>query len=166
MTSTLSLPFVPGSETSRAAAESMRRPAETLREKVHRALLASGMRGMTDDEIEVELGLSHQTASARRRELVQTGFAFATTRKRPTRSGRAARVWMGRTEPAPRPDKVQPKRPSSAAQNRVLDRMGKLWIWARKNNPNFNPTDEEIAEFTACGLYWRSKTTGSRGQGG
>jgi len=50
--------------------------------------------GYTDDELEQELGWLHQTLSARRRELVQKGFVKDSGKKRPTRSGRGATVWM------------------------------------------------------------------------
>lgn len=50
--------------------------------------------GATDDEIEQFTGLSHQTASARRRELVLRGQIYADGRRRKTRNGRSACVWV------------------------------------------------------------------------
>ena len=50
--------------------------------------------GLTCDEIEAKLGLKHQTASARLRELVDGSELVRTTEKRPTRSGCNAAVYM------------------------------------------------------------------------
>ena len=52
------------------------------------------MEGFTDDELEVRLALLHQTASARRRALVQKGLIVDSGETRPTRSGRKATVWV------------------------------------------------------------------------
>ncbi len=49
--------------------------------------------GATDDEIEANLGMIHQTASARRRGLVIKGLVAETEIRRNTRSGRKAIVW-------------------------------------------------------------------------
>lgn len=48
----------------------------------------------TCDEIEVATGLSHQTASARVRDLVKDGYLVDTGARRATRSGRSARVYQ------------------------------------------------------------------------
>lgn len=56
-------------------------------------LRARGERGATDDEIERALTLSHQSASARRRELVIMDLAYDSGHRRRTRSGRTATVW-------------------------------------------------------------------------
>jgi hypothetical protein len=86
-----SLPFE-ASETSRMAAESMASSAPGLRGIVLQSILLAGGRGMTDDEIEVETGLCHQTASARRRELVLSKHIRPLDERRKTRRGRLARV--------------------------------------------------------------------------
>jgi Fic family protein len=49
--------------------------------------------GLTCDEVESGLGLSHQTASARFNDLMRWGFTERLGEKRATRSGRKARVW-------------------------------------------------------------------------
>ena len=56
-----------------------------------------GSEGFTDDELEVRLELLHQTASARRRALVQKGLLVDSGETRPTRSGRQATVWVLRS---------------------------------------------------------------------
>lgn len=61
------------------------------------ALFQAGGLGMTCDELEVELGMSHQTCSARCSELKRDGKVLTTTRRRETRAGCPARVLMART---------------------------------------------------------------------
>lgn len=86
------VPRVDGSDTSEAAAESMDESAVTLRQTVYLCILTS-KDGMTDEELERVLDLRHQTASARRRELVLMGRVKDTGRRRTTTSGRTATVW-------------------------------------------------------------------------
>lgn len=92
-----SVPFVPCSESSKEAAESVKQIAGNLRERVFGFICSRGYDGATCDEVEIALGLRHQTASARCRELVQqdllTKRVNSVTGKplqRPTRSGRNA----------------------------------------------------------------------------
>jgi hypothetical protein len=84
---------VRGSSTSRAAAESLGDSALT-----HLRLLVYGFvrdraQGATCDEAEAALGLRHQTASARLRELFLAGWVFTTGETRLTRARRQARVY-------------------------------------------------------------------------
>jgi hypothetical protein len=51
-----------------------------------------GGHGATRDEVEVALGLKHQTGSVRVLELIQAGFCVEGPDKRLTRSGREAYV--------------------------------------------------------------------------
>ncbi len=89
-------PHVAGSETSEAAGASVDRVP--MRERVLRYIdfytHGSGSIGATDDELEVALTLRHQTASARRRELVLLGKVVDSGRRRKTRSGCLATVWV------------------------------------------------------------------------
>lgn len=66
----------------------------TLREKVFCLLIGSADTGLTCDEVEVILGRTHQTVSARITELVAEGRIRDSFRRRPTRSGRQARVYI------------------------------------------------------------------------
>lgn len=79
------------SETSVAAASSMKQASNTIREQVFDVIRLRG--GATDDELEVALQMRHQTVSARRRELVLLGRVKPSGQRRITRSGRAAEVW-------------------------------------------------------------------------
>ncbi len=93
MTTPDSLPYVRGSETSKAAADSMRTSAGSIKHRVYHFILKAGNQGATDDEIEIGLNLTHQTASARRRNLELAGALVKTDNKRPTRSNRLAYVY-------------------------------------------------------------------------
>lgn len=88
------VPHVRGSDTSREAAVQARSFAGTVRGRVLEAIQGAGDDGMTDDEIEALLHLRHQTASARRRELVRGGFVRDSGERRKTRSGCSATVWV------------------------------------------------------------------------
>lgn len=88
-------PFVPTSDTSRGAADRIEPVTGKLRLLVFQSILQSP-HGRTDDEIEVLLDMRHQTASARRRELVQQGKVEDSGLTRKTRSGSPATVWVAR----------------------------------------------------------------------
>lgn len=53
-----------------------------------------GLRGATDDEIEIITGLAHASASARRNDLLYAGWIAPRGDRRPTRTGRSAKVWI------------------------------------------------------------------------
>lgn len=88
------LPFS-DTETSRDAARSVEKSAPRLRQIVLQTI-RDAVDGCTDDEIEIITGLSHQTASARRRELVLSGEIVPNGDRRKTRSGRTAVVHVAR----------------------------------------------------------------------
>ncbi len=86
-------PYRPGSnfrDTSIAAARSIEPQLPKLAAQVL-ALIAAAPR--TCFEVETETGLSHQTASARIRELNLKGKIQDSGQRRPTGSGRNAIVW-------------------------------------------------------------------------
>jgi len=91
-------PYVEGSDTSKEAAESMKPKGPHLRRMVFQYLLSRGPSGATDDEVETALGLRHQTASARRRELVLAEKVEDSGERRRTSSGRSAAVWVVKQE--------------------------------------------------------------------
>ena len=68
-----SAPFVRDSETSKEAAESVRKELGPMCRKV-RSAIASSRNGLTCSEVEEELDMKHQTASARLRDLQKSGF--------------------------------------------------------------------------------------------
>jgi len=88
-----SLPHAAGSDTSEAAARSMEPHAGMQAQRVLDCIGSAGMRGATCDEVEVALGLSHQSASARVEKLHTTGLVVDLGERRKTRSGRKAVVW-------------------------------------------------------------------------
>ena len=89
-----SLPYVPGSATSKAAADSLMSSAASMRMKVYRYIESQGEGGATDNEIENALDMRHQTASARRRDLVLAGSIKDSGMTRRTDSNRKASVWV------------------------------------------------------------------------
>lgn len=84
-----SLPFVQGSDTSKAAADSMGHVSKADRVRVYEHLYG---KPCTCDEVEVDLGLKHQTASARIKWLKDNGYAYDTGVRKQTRSKRMAAV--------------------------------------------------------------------------
>lgn len=89
------LAYVAGSETSKAAAESMHPRAPHLRQRVLDALRANPG-GLTDEQLQALTGLNPSTQRPRRVELVGLGLVQASGRKAPTASGRMAVVWEAR----------------------------------------------------------------------
>jgi hypothetical protein len=87
-------PHVRHSDTSLEAAYRQLRTGESQRALVYQTIERSGESGLTDDDVERATGLRHQTASARRRELVQKGFVEDSGDRRKTSSGCRATVWV------------------------------------------------------------------------
>lgn len=83
-----------GTDTSDAAADSMVPHASRLQAMVLDEIRQRRAHGMTCDEVEATLGLSHQTISARVYELHKKGMIADSGQRRPTRAGRAAKVWI------------------------------------------------------------------------
>ena len=152
---TTHLPFVQGSKTSLAAADSMRAHAKTSRHRVYEFMLSRGQYGATDDEIEEGLNMKHQSASARRRDLEKKfGAVVATGERRKTRSGRTAQVYaavpnVDITAPAGRPPKDKDDRYSEKVTvylTRVQYRQLKLM--AERSKKTNSPSDVMRSAFT------------------
>lgn len=95
MSANLELPFVKGSPTSKAAAESLQGVAVTkMRRKMLEYIAGQGNHGSTCDQAEVALGMSHQTASARIYDLHKMGAIVDSGMTRLTRSKRKAVVYV------------------------------------------------------------------------
>jgi hypothetical protein len=90
-----------GNDTSRAAAEAARPEASSIRSRVRKLIERSGDRGMTCDEVEAAMKRAHQSVSARVRELAQDGHIVDSGRRRKTRAGRDARVYVWTSDPLP-----------------------------------------------------------------
>jgi hypothetical protein len=80
-----------GSDTMVESAKAIALDSPNLRARVLKVIVDKG--GATDEEIETVTGLKHQTASARRRELVIRGLVEDSGERRLTTSGRKAIVW-------------------------------------------------------------------------
>lgn len=81
-------------DVSLAALKSIEGAAATLRSQIFELAKDYGYYGVTCDEVEKDLQMRHQTASARIRELEIMGKLVKTEDTRPTRSGRAARIYV------------------------------------------------------------------------
>lgn len=86
-------PFAKGSDTSRAAAESLTNTA-TLRNKVLKVIQSRGTVGITDQELQEVLQLPPNVETPRRWELVNAGLVRDSGMRRKTRSRRNAAVWV------------------------------------------------------------------------
>lgn len=89
--------YVAGSDTSLSAAQSVAgQPRDAMKARVRELLTAmettGDLLGLTSDELEQITGWSHQSASARLREVVLDGFAYDSAERRLTRYGRKAVV--------------------------------------------------------------------------
>lgn len=86
-------PYVGGSATSRAAAESQTdAKKETDRARITRVLTAEELNGATCDEVSAREHRNHQTISARFRDMRDDGLILRTTQKRKTRNNVPADV--------------------------------------------------------------------------
>jgi hypothetical protein len=81
-------------DTSAAAAAAIRPSAATLRGRVLTAIVASGIDGRTDEELQHELGIQGSTQRPRRQELQQAVLITQSGEVRKTASGRSAVVWV------------------------------------------------------------------------
>lgn len=88
-------PYVRGSDTSERAAKQIAPALGFLQQKVLDVLL-SEPKGLLCEEVERKADLSHQTCSARIRELCQRGYIEDCGERRVTSSGRSARVYRSR----------------------------------------------------------------------
>ena len=94
MTTDITQNYHRGNPESRAAKQLSRHNAERDRARILRLAGVRGAAGLTCDEAERLLGLSHQTCSARFSELKRDKLLVPTQLRRPTRSGAQARVMI------------------------------------------------------------------------
>lgn len=110
----MNLPYARGSETSKAAADSMVSLASSYRARIRFMVEQSGLSGLTCDDVERMTDWRHETVSARLRELIQHGaITFKldpSGRKlqRPTRRGRNACIYVAASTVQPAAETVQP----------------------------------------------------------
>jgi hypothetical protein len=80
--------------TSKEAALQAEPKSGTRRAQVLAWIIRAGDQGFTDDEIIVRSGLPHQSVGPRRLELEQGGWIEDSTKRRKTRTGAEAIVWV------------------------------------------------------------------------
>ncbi len=97
-----SLPVMHSAPTTQAMRKAAWPRSGTLRWEIIRTIAARPLgffAGMTDEQLEADLGRAHQSVSAARNGLVKDGWLIASTwpngtaRTAPTRSGNQAQVW-------------------------------------------------------------------------
>ncbi len=89
---TLSLPFVPHSPTSKAAAKKQgRKPEKVLRDRaaIFDCIRSRGLRGATDAEIQAHLEMGGNTQRPRRGELARMGLIVKSGERR-----QGSAVWI------------------------------------------------------------------------
>ena len=85
-------------DTSRAAAQTIRPTLKKLQRLVLAAVRRAGKSGKTDDELVCDIGMLSDTLRARRCELRDAGLVKDSGRRRKTRRGRQAAVWVATNE--------------------------------------------------------------------
>ncbi len=153
-----SLPFVTGSETSEAAAGSMRARAPHDEERVYSFIASQGKHGATDDEIERALKMRHQSASARRNGLVLKGRVVDSgLEPRKTRSGRGATVWVAGEGNVTKTPRIC--RPSNKRIREAVKDIRDLACLAAENPDVGNWTEKDlISEDLVTLLAWLDRT--------
>lgn len=154
------IPYVKGSATSKAAAESMVKHAPTARARIFQFILERGEYGATDDEIETALGMSHQTASARRYKLHREGALVRTDWKRPTRTGRQAFVYqavegfdIGAKQPGRPPKAARDRRDVKVTAYLTKDQhAGLCWLAAEEGRTTSELMREAIGGYVSSNL--------------
>ena len=109
-----------GSGTSAIAARMLAGKLGELQQKVLDCIRACGEEGATDDEIEKILGMRHQTASARRRELVLGEVIIDSGRTRINASKRPGTVWVVAPERTETANPASPPKEEASAQLEIL----------------------------------------------
>lgn len=110
-----------GADTSLAAHRSKSDEGRlAMRARLLGFIGARGAQGATADEVERALVLPHQSASARLSEMLRDGAIHDSGRRRKTRQGRAARVYL------PGAPLAAPPGPSPSARDEVCTGRGDL----------------------------------------
>lgn len=91
-------PATNGTPTSNEAASRIEPAAGTLRALVLAYVRHCGEIGATDEEMQVGLEMNPSTQRPRRQELEKLGLILRTSRTRPTKSGRAAVIFIATHE--------------------------------------------------------------------
>ena len=89
-------PYQRHSETSIDAADKISSASGKLRKQVYMYIRLCGIDGATDEEIQMALSMEGSTKRPRRVELFNDALIVDSGRKRNTKSGRSAVVWMAR----------------------------------------------------------------------
>lgn len=83
-----------GTETSKAAAESIRPVVNRLAHEMYEFIRRRGEFGATDEEMAISLDISGSTQRPRRDRLFKAGLIRRNGKTRPFKSGRQGDVWV------------------------------------------------------------------------
>ena len=120
-------PFVPGSSTSQAAAQSLTSATLAHLERVvFEEIEKAGPLGCTDKELEDRCQLSHESTSARRRKLVEKGLVKDSGSKRKSPAGREVSIWVLGKENFVRPGPDQPMRHAKPSKKELETALAEL----------------------------------------
>lgn len=142
-------------DTQEAAAFRAYPKSGSTRLRVYEFIRDRGMSGATDDWIEHKLSLSHQSASARRRELVLGGYVQDSGMRRATRRGTTAIVWIATMNDQHEPERTSntddPHPPTTETDEPVAN-----------TNPDNNHPDPRFADgiCTNCGTDYEHPSLG------
>lgn len=139
--------------TSKKAAQEIEPTVSQIAERVFRFVLLGTSRGATCDEVEQGLSLSHQTVSARLRELALKDRIRDSGNRRVTRSDRDAIVWTALAAPAqsattaPLTVTAPPvaRRPQATNLLRGAAELASLIVWAKQNGRSVSKDAEATA---------------------
>jgi predicted transcriptional regulator len=81
-------------DTSHKAAQKALPNSGTKKKIIYDLIVASGMFGVCDHEIEESLGWTHQTASSSRNALMNDGWVIDSGHRRATKQGNDAIAWI------------------------------------------------------------------------
>lgn len=100
-------PTTPGAAADRAeAAAAIAGAVEGMKAEVLELVAKAGQTGKTDEEVSLQLEMKLDTARARRCELRDAGLVKDSGRRRATKSGRAAVVWIAAELAGDRPGSI------------------------------------------------------------
>jgi len=133
------LPYASGSETSMEAAKKSAGSKKTMRDRVAIFEFICGSNGVSDDDIDVALGLGLNTIHARRRELQLHGLIFPRG-KGFTRKNKRAVLWRPTGKPFPDPWTTPPRakaqRPESKAFRAAVAEIREMYLRDRAATGN------------------------------
>lgn len=138
-------PYVRGSDTSKAAAESLSPERLAHLERiVLDQIVKAGTLGRTDKELESLCDLSHESTSARRRRLVQKGLVKDSGLRRKSPSNRDVTIWVLGTEEFVQVGPDQPIRPVLPSRKELAVALEEMRSLVIAKGGSYKPSPELV----------------------